>query len=145
MTSQHNTNIHLFSEADNVRIVQCSKEKGIKLTKKAWDKLVSVASTVDQYAINQKEGKWFLDANWYIHTKIIPKLIEPIRIYIGRWYLYNHKHLPKKEGMILNKRTWKQLKEHMDSQSCESPSGDDPVDIIHEESSDQPEIKKKRK
>ena len=110
MTSQHYTNIHLFSEAENACIVQCSKEKGIKLTKKAWDKLVSVASTVDQYAINQKEGKWFLDANWYIHTKIIPKLIEPIRIYIGQWYLYNHKHLPKKEGMILNKRTWKQLK-----------------------------------
>ena len=66
----NDTNINFFDGTEKVRVVKCSKKKSIQLTKKAWNKVVNLAPTVDQYVANRNKGRWFLDASWYIHTKL---------------------------------------------------------------------------
>ena len=51
-------------------IRQHSKSKNIILSNKAWNKIKTLEATVSNYAEAGKEGRWFLDQDWYIHTNI---------------------------------------------------------------------------
>ena len=68
MTLYNTPNIYVTFEAGKVCIQQHSKSKNIRLTNKAWNKIKTIEATVSNYAEAGKEGRWFLDQDWYIHT-----------------------------------------------------------------------------
>ena len=148
MTSYNSPNIHVTFEDGKVCIQQHSKAKRILLTNKAWNKIKTLESTVSNYAEAGKEGRWFLDQDWYIHTNVFTfqkKKTAPKKyklkdeqqqkesdnkdaggnddnegdtvclIHIRRWYWFNDKHRPGKEGLSINIKSWQLLKEYMTS------------------------------
>ena len=149
MTSYNTPNIYVTFEAGKVCIQQHSKSKNIRLTNKAWNKIKTIEATVSNYAEAGKEGRWFLDQDWYIHTNTFtfPKKKTVAKkqkgqheqqqpketdnkdgsgdgdddsetvclIHIRRWYLFNDKHRPGKEGLTFNQKSWQHLKEYMAS------------------------------
>ena len=132
-------------EDGKVCIQQNSKSKRILITNKAWNKIKTLEATVSNYAEAGKEGRWFLDQDWYIHTNVFtfPKKRVPKKyklnnehidnndagddaegdtvclIHIRRWYLFNDKHRPGKEGLTFNQNTWQLLKEYTISKKQE--------------------------
>ena len=123
MTSSKQS-IQVTFKGGKVSIRQHYKAKEIHLTTKGWEKLISLEKTVTGYSEKRKLGKWPLDENWYVHTTLytFPKKQlaqtaeeneEVYLIHIRKWYFFNDKHRPSKEGITLNVKSWQSLKDQM--------------------------------
>ena len=123
MTST-NRPIQVTFKGGKVSIRQNYRAKETKLSTKGWEKLVSLEKTVTTYSEKRKLGKWSLDENWYVHTTLytFPKKQvvqsaeeneEVYLIHIRKWFLFNDKHRPSKEGITFNVKSWQSLKEQM--------------------------------